>query len=114
MSSRASAEIAAHELAQGRVILGHQYRRAAGHHPLRPCRSGPLPGPPASRQWAVAALTAGATCPSSAAGTENEMIVPLALLSAQIFPPCASTKALQIARPSPVPPERCWWPRLAR
>ncbi len=52
----------------------------------------------------VAVGTTGAPGAEMDRGNVNEIAVPDGPLSAQMRPPCASTNALQIASPNPVPP----------
>src|SRR6266849_2147542 len=101
----ARSQIAAHEVTQRRFIFSQQ-------NALCPRRHGWLPSTVESSVASIS--TRGVVTAGNTSGSENVMVVPCTLLSAQIALSWASTKALQIVSPRPVPPECCWRPYRAR
>src|SRR5260370_16474520 len=101
----AGAQVSAHEIAQHHFIFGEQDTLCPRRHTnLR-----------SSAVSSVAVVSTGIVAiAGETSGSENEIVVPCTLLSAQMAFLWSSLKALQMATPSPVPPECCWRPWRAR
>src|ERR1700694_3522820 len=99
------AQVPAYEVAQRQFVFSDQ-------NAFRLCRHEYFP--PIAESSGVAALTSGAVTVGDTSGRENAIVVPCALLSAQIALAWASMKALLIASPRPVPTECCWRPWRVR